>query len=508
MDNRRQEIKALSALLDFEIPAAYEHFLATGTPDTVNGLPMFGLPVSPELSSPWGATELLRALRPDLVPKYLVIRFMDTRALCLDLTKRDKDDAPLVEINLKSTESAKRVHRSFSGYLNDGVRNARRVRGAIRRINGHLYDKGQMQFVYDHEKGAKSKRAHHWKVIRSCVHDLVVGLAAIKHNETHDCLEVDVFISTAHAQYESTHGIRGLLILLLSDAFRNGGSMEIRFTRKQHEKGPGITRHERVAERVPYEVIKFASDQGIKLSRTHEGIVEHLEAIRLFAAAVGLDATLISDLIDRNSCGRITIEGLSYLIGSNLWGANEVAWLVSNFTRPEGILYGLDTPENRLLYLESLRYGRAALIASKMIDKLRIQENAQDGECISQIVGLLWNIETKQRGKLDWSLQGDAIQFEESRKFEVLARPRPCFPTEHSDVLNDVKLLLANSSDDNNALKCILYASDHRECPDIKKLAHEVSDRYQVTLLSAPFSCSELDQELDPRMAKARSLRS
>jgi len=100
VDTQDDQVQVLEALLGISLPTSYVTFLLERGSAIVNGLPLLGFPLNLETSSVWGATELVRAYRPDLKPdpKYFVaIRLLDTRALCLDLRQESQDDAPLVE---------------------------------------------------------------------------------------------------------------------------------------------------------------------------------------------------------------------------------------------------------------------------------------------------------------------------------------------------------------------------------------------------------------------------
>ncbi len=76
MDNfqdigQKGEVALLEALLEVNFPQSYKDFLFNKGHTVVDGFPILGLPINPELSpSVLGATELLRAQRPDL-PKSL-----------------------------------------------------------------------------------------------------------------------------------------------------------------------------------------------------------------------------------------------------------------------------------------------------------------------------------------------------------------------------------------------------------------------------------------------------
>ena len=119
----KDQIRLLEILLNIVLPSSYVRFLLDRESDVIRrDLPILGLPIQPDTSSVWGATELLRAWRSDLGPElkhFVVIRLIDAKALCLDLRGKPKEDAPVVEIYLKEKEKPVQVYDSFEKYLEE-----------------------------------------------------------------------------------------------------------------------------------------------------------------------------------------------------------------------------------------------------------------------------------------------------------------------------------------------------------------------------------------------------
>lgn len=69
------------------------------------------------------------------------------------------------------------------------------------------------------------------------------------------------FIATDHPDYEPGHGIKALTLLLLSDAYKNGASMEFRFTRYDHNS------QTRVKDRIPHQLVNLFNENGVTLSK-------------------------------------------------------------------------------------------------------------------------------------------------------------------------------------------------------------------------------------------------
>jgi hypothetical protein len=118
MKQMENDILLLQELLNVNFPQSYVDVLnAQANADTCAGI--LGLPVSLDLSSAWGATEFLRVERPDLGNTFVVIKIMDSTALCLDLKSGNKDDAPVVEIDLEADTAPTGVSKSLQKYLSE-----------------------------------------------------------------------------------------------------------------------------------------------------------------------------------------------------------------------------------------------------------------------------------------------------------------------------------------------------------------------------------------------------
>lgn len=85
MDEIHKEIADTEKHLGVTFPESYRKFLEEEGSGLIYGLPIYGLPASQNIDSVWGATEALRLARPDIPSNYVVIRFLDSRALCIDL---------------------------------------------------------------------------------------------------------------------------------------------------------------------------------------------------------------------------------------------------------------------------------------------------------------------------------------------------------------------------------------------------------------------------------------
>ncbi len=501
MDSQDERIQLAEALLGVSLPASYAKFLLERGSTLVNGLPLFGFPLNTDTSSVWGATELLRVARPDLPHSLIVIRLLDTRALCLDLSQEPQNDAPLVEVNLARQDILPmRVHDSFGRYLENGDRAQRHVERTLQQLERRRIQSAE-QVGYDHtaEKG-KLPRPHHWRTLRSCVHDQVVGLTAVRYDRELNGLLIDVFMATDHPNYEEGHGIRALTTLILSDAYRNGGSMSLTFTRNVD------------GGKVPDELVNLATQYGVSLDQATKGKISHEEATNLFARLIALPAEVQEIVRNLQGVGALTLQGLSYIIASGIWTVEEVTWILMNATRPEGVLLGTDFPESRLRYFESLCWGRAALAATRLQQRILVEltkevspEQEENIHCIAEPKSNFYILRSNHRFCLPWLLSDSPIVVQPTQSLIVLPRPCEFIADYKEDLETGVKLM--KNMETGNDVKVLLGSAELRDINEIQEISKSVLEKEGIYLLFPSFTCNELSEEVNERMVRARAVR-
>lgn len=479
------EIATVAALVGGEVPPFVQAWLMRGRPAHLFGLPLLGLPLGPAPDNIWGATLLLQATRPDLPAEFLAIRLLDGRALCVP--SQGGNDASMVEIELRGDAPPRALDQSFAHYLKSGASDVRRTEEIFDHVETILTRRG---YTYDHARGGKLPRAHQPRIVRSCVHDMVVGIAELRQDEASNLTAIGLFECTDHPLYQPGHGVRSLTSLVLADAYKSGGSMALRFERVGGLRGKVL----------PTEVTALAGALGVELSAADRGRISHDEGVEFFAAISGLSAQAIRRVKDVGKQQRLSIEALSFLILSNCWTAAETEWILHNAPRPAAVLFGEDGPENWLLKTEASAFGRAAILATMLRSSLTGSgvEGADTASCT--ISSGVFVLEPTRSCVMPW-LDDRPLSPGQS----IAVRPCPRFPLafEASLVEADAHALAAASPA--AAFRWLVYSAEANEAE--LSAARIDLEALGVELVLSPYRLSDLQEIYEGRLNRARRVR-
>lgn len=220
-------------------------------------------------------------------------------------------------------------------------------------------------FKYERKPGDKMPRANAWRPYRFAVQDVIFAATVIRHAKESNCIEVDVFLTaepfydpekfpdvTADRlfPYEPLSAAKALTLMLLSEAFRCGTDMMLKFT-KEVEGGP-----------IPMAVLQLALRHKIFIPDIESGILRPPEARRLYAALTGFQEKLDYPMQKLQNQGLLSIERACYLVHHGVWSAPELEGLILGCPYPDLVLDGEVQPESRHLYHHAQIHTRTALL--------------------------------------------------------------------------------------------------------------------------------------------------
>lgn len=483
--NRQEEISFIESELKIRLPKSYKDFLFNKGNGIAFGLPILGLPATYDLSTALGATALLRLSRPEL-QDFLAVRIYDNRMLCLDLSSVSQFDAPLVEINLNTSDTPQNLHKSFGEYLKNSEDSKREIKYGLERLKNIIARNKNSGREYNHTDNNVPFKARHWRVHRCCVHDLVVGLTAFRYNESFNGIEVDTFLSTEHPDYEKGHGTKALIALILADAYKNGTSMEVRFREKI----------------IPKNLLSVLKSFDIKLQNQNEGIISHSESISIFSSLLGIQSDTKEIIQTLEKAKEATLQGVCFLINSRVWTTEEVNWLIINAPRVKAIIFGRDNPENRINYSESLSLGRCALALTKFKEKVQISSEDETNELEIKIANQLFVVSSFKSCSVDWLKDNLIYSIKTGETFNILSRPRSNWINIAEQIQSDINVI-----ETQKGKKIILYSNDILSYPDFHSIFQAANKHPDLSYLIVPFSSEELDEEIIMKIKKARRYR-
>lgn len=224
------------------------------------------------------------------------------------------------------------------------------------------------RFEKDYLQNDKAPRNYVWRPYRFCTQDVVLGLTVVRHSVDNNCLEVDVCLTAELPEFEEGSSARVMWSFLLSEAFKCGGTMEIRFS-ENVEDG-----------HVPISLAVFAQSSDVSLAHVSEGRVTSGEARRVYLAITQFEPRLRDQILALASEGRLSPERACYAVHRGLWTQPELTQLVLGTQRADRILSGETPPEHRLLYRDDIVHARAALLGGFLDRKLlkRVRNESDD----------------------------------------------------------------------------------------------------------------------------------
>lgn len=235
----------------------------------------------------------------------------------------------------------------------------------LRRLEQHVQD-----FDENYLQVGKVPRNYVWRPYRFCTQDVVLGLTVVRHSPDRNCLEVDVCLTSDIPEYEDGSSARVMGSFLLSEAYKCGGSMEIRFS-ENVEGG-----------RVPLALTELAAQHDIQLSHSTEGRIRPSEAKQLYVEVTNFTPNLRRRLEELAKNGLVSREKACFVVQRGIWTKSELEHLIFGSMRVEAILSGEAVPEQRHIFLNDLSHARAAVMGGYLDRKIAKRDRGDKNEAV------------------------------------------------------------------------------------------------------------------------------
>lgn len=481
----------------------------------INGLPLLfdehESQKPSEASLQWGI-DYFSKKRPDLAGQYLPIRFVEGRALCFQLEKGDN----LYEIDLSSKESPIDLRLTFSKYSNDYERKQEYFISQIERIEEKVFNGRNKDKIFDRKKakatllkGEKSAglKKGHWNLVRSCVHDRIVGIVNYKVETRSFKITVDVFLTSDHPEYEKWNSLKSSISLLFCEAHKQGIGPRLQFM--QSSNGP---------KKIPAEILDCFKDLGLKLPDTKQGLLEEKDTLHLLTALLGLSSELLEQVEQELD---LSLNGICYLLANNIWSPLSLGYILQTTALRAELLFGkYEIEQNPFLYSELLTVGANAIILEFLLNKIRHNPDRTEHEEVAEVhfkpayeqgwVRLSFEEEIMLPWVMDVELNIINVR---SLQKDVCIHPmiRRILPEESSRIAEDIAGFDSGVIEN----RVLLYSSSHYSW--FQNLRSESKAQFdtlikqateaQVLLICVPYEIQELEGMVQKRMNQTKHVR-
>lgn len=202
--------------------------------------------------------------------------------------------------------------------------------------------------------------------MRFASRDIIFGIAVVRHSRRDNLLEVDVCLTTDPPQYPEHSGASLTMLNLFSDAFKCGGSMEVRFTRN-------------VWRGIPPPITAYAHSLGVQLAHTHQGVITPKEAGEFYLELTGFSEAAKRRILELSDAGLLSSNRVCYMVHHGIWTLPEIEHILLAAPYPERVLLGSSLPEQGILWTHDVLVARNALLGAyldrKLHKKVTLTEN-------------------------------------------------------------------------------------------------------------------------------------
>ncbi|MCF6157608.1 MAG: SMI1/KNR4 family protein [wastewater metagenome] len=513
-----EDIEKVERELGLTFPTPYRNFIKKAGILQADYLGIYGIfPDDPETFSVSDLTAFLRLFDSDFPGSFLPFRELgEEKFACLDCSEDGSSHVILWDCNSKPGEKKKTLDEGFEEYLNRLIDNWRWWKRGLERLEQHI---NRIGFQYDHQEGGQLPRSHIWRPYRFCVQDIVLGITVIRHDKQYNRLVVDVFLTAEIPEYEADSGCRALVLILLSDAYKTGGSMEIRFT-KNVEGG-----------RVPRELCELAERLGVILAHVSEGGITPKESKDLYLALSEFRKELRDKIMVLDKAGSLSAVSAAYAVHRGVWTHQEFESLLLSSRFPESLQKGSFPPEIWHLFYYDLIHCRMATMGGYLDRQLTRRDHVLSEESQGAVLELEddeRNVEIEfdpaycakiykfsdpdETVTVPWVFHEDAVrELSYGQTLKVLIRAHEFEDMEHywQDDLNRANEL--KNRDNQNGLSsfvCVMYLSDFKRLePDVISRISEEFKNTEIPIIICPDFAALLDQEIVRRLESVKVMR-
>ena len=357
----------------------------------------------------------------------------------------------------------------------------------------------------------KLPRPHEWKPIRFAVRDVILALIALRQEEKNNILLVDVCLTENPPEIVGWSGTRIATIFILSEAYKSGSSMGIRFTSDFGNK----------SRPVPGQIFDLAFECGIELKKASEGVITPKEARHLYLALTEFTPEAAQRAMELSLADKVSPERVCYMVHHLTYTREEMESLLLGTEFPENILLGKITPEEYLLYQDVVLRTRDIVLGGILDRTLKLKEvvgvdgDVEDLEDSDRLIAIGFEssffakvYETREETPVPWTANRNWV-VQAGERLVVMVRAR-----DWADFVYYIKT-------DAHALQWLKQAYADKPTHffllvprNVLEISEQDLERYRkallqigVTLMICPESVALLDTEVMRRLRECETMR-
>jgi len=407
-------IEKVEVILGVKFPEEYKAFLNRYGAITLGDLHIYGIsyPVDREPSIVWALQGLWKVF-PEIPKNLIPIRDLSEigAVVCIQCQSRgsNQTDAPIILWKFEPApyeENPVVLAKDFATYISTILIEIKHRRTGLSILEEHV-----IKFERDYLSVGKLPRNFVWRPYRFCSQDVVLGLTVVKHSVDNNCLDVDVCLAADVPEFEEGIGVKVTTSFLLTEAYKCGGSMEIRFT-ENVEGG-----------RVPVAICDLAEKLGVSLSYKAQGRIAPSESRLLYLAISDFSQPLRNVIESLYQDRKLSIERPCYAFHHGVWSRAQIEQIILGGSTPESILGGDSLSEQRHLFLRDLMYASAAVMGGVLDHKLAKRERNNGTEALDledDVIPLNINFDPNYYAKLYSSEEGIIIPWAKDQPTRIV----------------------------------------------------------------------------------------
>lgn len=240
--------------------------------------------------------------------------------------------------------------------------------------------------------------------VRIACQNVIVAMAAFNQDSAFDGLGVVAWQTCEVPHVATNEANRALTALMLCDAFKSGGTMEIRFDRPARATGLHGEIKGHPEGRVPAALRRFGRTVGVELGREDPKAISPAEARSLYRAVTPMPPDLVARVDVATAYEGIAPEQLFFALMTGTWHPLELDFMLATSHRTASIVGGGAKWEDRLARQAETELCRGGLMASMLFSRLNNRDSAGDS-------GGVRVLEDNRQG-VEWHIDPDTASVE------------------------------------------------------------------------------------------------